>query len=166
MNSVTASRAIFAAGLLCTGIVLGAVAARATVAVPAYTIENSVKSFSAEATEKTKVGYQHWFFDRHFAQGRTIKLSVVGPHQASHAPHEHEGHEFLFVLEGQAEFLLDGKTRKVGPQTALYAAPHVLHGIKNIGASELKYLVIRDYDWPAVASGPQAPAASAPNATR
>jgi mannose-6-phosphate isomerase-like protein (cupin superfamily) len=101
-----------------------------------------------DGTEKTKVGYQYWFFDPKFAEGRTIKLSVVGPHQATHPPHRHEGHEFFFVLEGQAQFFLDGKTRVVGPRTALYCAPNSLHGISNPGDTELQYLVIRDYPWP------------------
>ena len=142
-------------GLLGTGALLGAAVARAgtpagagTTPAPAYNIDNSVKSFSTDAIEKTKVGYQHFFFDKSFAEGRTIKLSVVGPHLASHPPHSHEGHEFFFVLEGKAEFFLNGKTRVVGPQTALYCAPQSLHGIKNVGDGELKYLVIKDYPWP------------------
>jgi len=149
-------------GLLGTGALLGAAVARAgtpapaatppapaaTPLAPAYDIDNSVKGFSTDAIEKTKVGYQHFFFDKNFAEGRTIKLTVVGPHLASHAPHSHEGHECFFVLEGKAEFFLDGKTRVVGPQTALYCAPQSLHGIKNVGDGELKYLVIKDYPWP------------------
>jgi quercetin dioxygenase-like cupin family protein len=142
-------------GLLGTGALLGAAVARAgtpartgTPPAPAYDIENSVKSFSMDAIEKTKAGYQHFFFDKTFAEGRTIKLTVVGPRLASHAPHSHEGHEFFFVLEGKAEFFLNGKTRVVGPQTALYCAPQSLHGIKNVGDGELKYLVIKDYPWP------------------
>jgi quercetin dioxygenase-like cupin family protein len=142
--------------LLGAGMLLGGAVARALPAAPAYSIENAVKSFAPGSVDKTKAGYQYWFFDKDFAQGRTIKLSVVSPHQASHPPHEHEGHEFFFVLEGQAEFFLDGKTRTVGPLTALYAAPHSLHGIKNAGDAELKYLVIKDYPWPSPpAAAPQ-----------
>jgi quercetin dioxygenase-like cupin family protein len=144
--------------MLGTGMLLGGAVARAVPAAPAYSIENAVKSFAPGSVDKTKAGYQYWFFDKDFAQGRTIKLSVVGPHLASHPPHEHEGHEFFFVLEGQAEFFLDGRTRTVGPLTALYAAPHALHGIKNAGNGELKYLVIKDYPWPA--TEPAAPAAT------
>jgi mannose-6-phosphate isomerase-like protein (cupin superfamily) len=135
-------------GLLSTGAVLAVTAARAVAPPPAYTLQNAVKAFSMDGIEKTKVGYQYWFFDKQFAQGRTIKLSVVGPHLASHPPHQHEGHEFFFVLKGNAEFFLDGKTRVVGAQTGMYAAPQSLHGIKNVGDGELEYLVIKDYPWP------------------
>jgi quercetin dioxygenase-like cupin family protein len=142
-------RASVSLALLAMGVFLGAAWARAAaVPSPAYDVDNSVKTFVRDAVEKTKVGYQYWFFDKHFAQGRTIKLSVVGPHLATHAPHRHEGHEFFFVLQGKAEFLLEGKTRVVGPQTALYCPPNSLHGISNAGDDELRYLVIRDYPWP------------------
>jgi mannose-6-phosphate isomerase-like protein (cupin superfamily) len=143
--------------MLVLGALLGAAAARAAgasalLAAPAYTLDNSAKAFSMQDIEKTAAGYQYWFFDKAFAEGRTIKLSVVGPHQRSHAPHQHEGHEFFFVLSGKAEFFLDGKTRVVGPQTALYCPPGVMHGIANAGDSELQYLVIKDYPWPAQAA--------------
>jgi len=136
------------AGGLALGMLLGAALARAGVKAPAYNMENSAKTFSMDAIDKTAGGYVHWFFDKGFAQGRTVKLSVVRPGAANHPPHRHEGHEFFFVLEGQAEFFLEGETRRVGPQTALYCAPNSLHGIGNAGAGELKYLVIKDYPWP------------------
>lgn len=142
------------AAILGIGALLGAAAARAagppaTLTVPAYTLDNSAKTFSIKDIEKTAAGYQYWFFDKAFAEGRTIKMSVIGPRQRSHAPHQHEGHEFFFVLSGKAEFFLDGKTRVVGPQSALYCPPGVMHGIANAGDTELSYLVIKDYPWPA-----------------
>ena len=33
----------------------------------------------------TNVGYQYWFFNKDFIDGRTIKMSVVAPHSATHA---------------------------------------------------------------------------------
>jgi mannose-6-phosphate isomerase-like protein (cupin superfamily) len=146
-------RAALGVAVLGLGVGLGATWARAAAGpapapAPAYTVENSARPFLKDAVEKTKAGYQYWFFDQSFAQGRSIKLSVVGPHLASHAPHRHEGHEFFFVLHGKAEFFLEGRTRVVGPQTALYCPPGSLHGISNAGDDELQYLVIKDYPWP------------------
>jgi mannose-6-phosphate isomerase-like protein (cupin superfamily) len=129
------------------GVLLGAGAHAGAAPAPAYDIANSVKTFALDATEKTPAGYQYWFFDKDFARGRSIKLSVVRPHLATHPPHRHEGHEFFFVLQGQAEFFLEGKTRVVGPRTALYCPPNLLHGISNAGEEELQYLVIKDYPW-------------------
>ena len=110
-----------------------------------YTIENTVNSFDKSKTEPTKVGYQYWFVDKKFAEGKTLKLSVVKPHAATHDPHTHMEDEFFFVLEGTAEFFLDGKTTTGGPMTSFYCPTGVKHGIRNIGDTELKYLVIKQY---------------------
>jgi quercetin dioxygenase-like cupin family protein len=112
-----------------------------------YTLENCVNEFSKDKAVPTGAGYQYWFADEKFlSDGRTLKLSVVEKGKASHAPHKHVEDEFLFVLEGTAEFYLDGKTKVVGPLTSLYCPSNVEHGIKNAGDTQLKYLVIRKYD--------------------
>jgi quercetin dioxygenase-like cupin family protein len=110
-----------------------------------YTIENCVTEFSMDKAKKTKVGYQFWFADPDFVDGRTLKMSVVAPHSATHPPHKHVEDEFFFVLEGTAEFYLDGKTKVAGPYTSFYCPSNVEHGIRNVGDTELKYLVIKKY---------------------
>ena len=111
-----------------------------------YSIENCVNEFSMYGIEKTKVGYQYWFADKNFLDGRTIKLSVVAPHSATHPPHKHSEDEFFFVLEGTAEFYLNGETKSVGPMTSFYCPSFSEHGIRNVGDTELKYLVIKKYN--------------------
>jgi mannose-6-phosphate isomerase-like protein (cupin superfamily) len=54
--------------------------------------------------------------------------------------------EFFFVLEGKAEFFLDGKTKVAGPYTGFYCPSNVEHGIRNAGDTILKYLVIKKYE--------------------
>lgn len=111
-----------------------------------FTIDNCVNTFSEDKTVKTAAGYQYWFVDKDFLDGRTIKLSVAAPHKATHAPHVHHEDEFFFVLEGKAEFYLNGKRKVVGPMTSLYCPSDIEHGIRNAGDTELKYLVIKKYD--------------------
>ena len=112
-----------------------------------YTIENCVNQFSKDKSTPTDAGYQYWFADKKFLEdSRTLKLSVVEPGKATHAPHQHPEDEFFFVLEGKAEFYLDGKTQVVGPYTSLYCPSNVMHGIKNAGNTQLKYLVIKKYE--------------------
>ena len=41
-----------------------------------YNIDNCVSEFSIEKIESTKVGYQFWFADKNFADGKTLKMSV------------------------------------------------------------------------------------------
>src|SRR5687768_17313653 len=86
-----------------------------------YTIENCVNEFKKEKIETTEAGYQYWFADKKFVEdSRTLKMSVVDVGKATHAPHKHSEDEFFFVLEGKAEFFLDGKTQVVGPYTSFY----------------------------------------------
>lgn len=110
-----------------------------------FTIENCVSEFNMENTIKTDAGYQFWFVNKDFLDGRTLKMSVVAPYQATHAPHKHLTDEFFFILEGTAKFYLDGKTTTAGPYTSFYCPSNVEHGISNAGDTELKYLVIKKY---------------------
>jgi len=111
-----------------------------------FTIENCVSQFNMEGTIKTSVGYQYWFVDKEFIDGRTLKMSVVAPGNATHPPHIHDVDEFFFVLEGTARFHLDGKTTTGGAYTSFYCPSNVAHGISNAGDTELKYLVIKKYE--------------------
>lgn len=111
-----------------------------------YTIDNCVNSFNPATAESTKAGYQYWFADKNFLDGRTLKMSVVKPHDATHPPHRHPEDEFFFVLQGTAEFYLDGKTKTAGPYTSFYCPSNSEHGIRNVGDTELKYLVIKKYE--------------------
>jgi mannose-6-phosphate isomerase-like protein (cupin superfamily) len=113
---------------------------------PKYSIENCVNTFNPDNVEKTKVGFQYWFADKKFAEGKTVKLSVVQPHSGTHEPHSHIEDEFFFVLEGTATFYLDGKTKTVGEYTSLYCPSNVEHGIRNVGEKKLRYLVIKKYE--------------------
>ena len=137
-------RGLWAAGLLALGAT-GGIALSAIAGEVRYTLDNAANTFSMDKIEKTKAGYVYWFFDKHFARGKTLKLSVVRAGEASHAPHSHPEDEFFFVLSGKAEFRLDGKTRVVGARTGMYAPPNVEHGIRNVGDTELEYLVIKEY---------------------
>lgn len=110
------------------------------------TIDDCVNAFDPAKAESTKVGYQYWFVGKDFLDGRTLKLSVVAPRKATHPPHRHPEDEVFFVLEGTAEFYLDGKTRTAGPYTSFYCPPNSEHGIRNIGDTELRYLVIKKYE--------------------
>ncbi|RYJ38231.1 Cupin 2 domain-containing protein [Flavobacterium anhuiense] len=110
---------------------------------PQYTIENCVNHFDINKAAKTKVGYQYWFANKDFTQENTLKMSIVEPGKSTHAPHHHPEEEFFYILEGTAEFFLDGKTVTAGPNTSFYCPPNAEHGISNAGKTDLKYLVIK-----------------------
>jgi len=115
--------------------------------VKPYNLNNCVTKFSMEKTESTNAGYQFWFVNKTFTgDGKTLKLMVAAPGKGMHEePHKHEEDKFFFILEGEAEFYLDGNTTKVGPYTSLYCPANVMHRIRNAGKTDLKYLVIRQY---------------------
>ena len=111
-----------------------------------YTLENCINEFKMDKTVKTDAGYQYWFVDKDFIDGRTLKLSVVAPHMATHAPHVHPEDEIFFILEGNPEVYLNGKWKQIGPNSSFYCPSNIEHGIRNPGDKELKYLVIKKYE--------------------
>jgi quercetin dioxygenase-like cupin family protein len=111
-----------------------------------FTVKTCVNEFTPSRVESTKAGYQYWFIGRDFLDGRTLKMSVVKPHSATHPPHRHAEYEFFFVLEGIAEVVLNGEKRVIHPYASFYCPPNSEHGIRNVGDSELKYLVIKKYE--------------------
>ena len=110
-----------------------------------FTMENCVSKFDTSGVVPTKAGYQYWFVDKNFLDGRTLKMSVVEPGKATHAPHKHQEDEFFFVLEGKAKFYLNGDSTIADAYSSFYCPSESLHGISNAGAKELKYLVIKKY---------------------
>lgn len=110
-----------------------------------WTIKNCVNQFDKSKAVPTKAGYQYWFADKDFLNGRTLKMSVVKPHDATHPPHKHLEDEFFFVLEGKAQFYLNGDSIICEPYSSFYCPSMVEHGISNAGDTDLKYLVIKDY---------------------
>ncbi len=110
-----------------------------------WDIENCVNQFMKEKAITTKAGYQYWFADKDFLHGRTIKMSVVAPNEATHPSHRHIEDEFFFILEGKAKLYLNCDSIICGPYTSFYCPSMVEHGIGNAGDTELKYLVIKDY---------------------
>jgi quercetin dioxygenase-like cupin family protein len=111
-----------------------------------YSLENCLNRFDRAKSVETTVGYQYWFIPQKFlADGLTVKMSVTGPNQATHAPHHHAGDEIFFVLEGTARFHLNGQTATGTAYSSFYCPEGSEHGISNAGNDTLKYLVIRKY---------------------
>ncbi|HEX9653568.1 MAG TPA: cupin domain-containing protein [bacterium] len=73
-------------------------------------------------------------------------MSVVRPNLATHEPHSHAEDEGFFILVGRAEFSLNGEKVVVEKNTSLYCPPNVAHNLRNIGDSDLKYIVIKKYE--------------------
>ena len=58
-------------------------------------------------------------------------------------PHTHADHaDCFYVLDGQAEFTLDGETLRAGPGSFVAAPIGTVHGFRNAGDGELRMLNI------------------------
>lgn len=113
---------------------------------PQPTLEECVNTLDLARATRTPTGCQFWFAGRDLANGKTLKMSIVQPHSAIHPPHSHDEDEFYFILEGTAEFVLNGQTTTGGPNTSFYCPRWSEHGIRNVGGTELRYLVIKQYN--------------------
>jgi len=71
-----------------------------------------------------------------------VGLNAFEPGQA-HALHAHEGMDKVYqVIEGEGEFLLDGRTLPMKAGDMLAAPPGVPHGVRNTSTGRLLVLVI------------------------
>jgi len=71
-----------------------------------------------------------------------VGLNAFEPGQA-HALHAHEGMDKVYqVLEGEGQFLLDGRELPMRAGDLLAAPPGVPHGVRNTGSDRLLVLVI------------------------
>ena len=71
-----------------------------------------------------------------------LHISEVDPGQRAHAPHTHEGLEVFYVFSGEGEVLFGDKKHLLSDNQAIQVDCTVLHGIRNVGETKLKYAVI------------------------
>lgn len=75
-------------------------------------------------------------------EGVELHNSTLLPGHEPHPPHKHVHAEFLFMRQGQVEWLVDGVRRPAGRGDVLYAASNVLHGLRNTGTVPAQYFVV------------------------
>ena len=110
----------------------------------AFSIDDYINTFDMSEANVSSKGFQFWYVPKTMSKGlMNLKLSHVKAMQANHAPHKHPEEEIFMLIEGTAEFYLDGESRKVPVNSSLYCPPNVMHGIRNVGDTPIKYLVIK-----------------------
>jgi mannose-6-phosphate isomerase-like protein (cupin superfamily) len=70
-----------------------------------------------------------------------IHETILPPGGAPHPAHHHSGDELFFVMKGTVEVTINGKSTKLGPGGAAYAAGGDEHGIRNAGSEPAQYFV-------------------------
>ena len=71
-----------------------------------------------------------------------MHISEVGPGTRAHPPHQHDGVEVFYVFSGEAEVLFGERTHRLSANEAIHVDCQVLHGIRNVGNTPLRYAVI------------------------
>ncbi len=75
-------------------------------------------------------------------EGIEMHNTVLNPGMMPHPPHQHEHSEWLFLREGNVEWMIDGKWEKAQAGDILFASSMKLHGLKNVGTVPASYFVM------------------------
>ncbi len=105
---------------------------RVTTEVTANTAHEAWGNFKAYYAGKTN-----------FTKDTLAGVAVIKPGQEIHPPHKHEEEEFLMVLEGNGTWTIGNKDFPANAGDMIYAESWDLHGLKNTGATPLKFVVFK-----------------------
>lgn len=104
-----------------------------------------IRHFDGTNASPTPKGFQFWFVPLEMSGHlMNLKMSQVKAKDSNHAPHQHPEEEILLLLEGTAEFILGNETQVVKENTSLYCPPGIMHGLRNVGDTPIRYLVIKN----------------------
>lgn len=99
----------------------------------------------APAVEPWGEFYPYFTEDTPATRNHLTGVAVIRPGQEIHPPHRHSEEEVLMVLEGEGTWSLLGEDFPAKAGDILYAKPWDIHGIRNTGASDLRFVVVK-YD--------------------
>jgi mannose-6-phosphate isomerase-like protein (cupin superfamily) len=104
------------------------------------------ESTQTERLEDTKRDY-NWLYPRKLGANRDVSLLVERWEPGGwFRAHQHDFEQWFFVIEGQAQFVIDGEAHVAGPRTLLYCPRNAMHAGKNLGNGPVEVLVL-DH-WP------------------
>jgi len=66
----------------------------------------------------------------------------LAPGKEPHPPHRHKHEEMLIVYEGEVEYMVAGRTKRLGPGGVAFAASNDEHGVRNPTETRARYVVV------------------------
>lgn len=71
-----------------------------------------------------------------------MHISVVGPGERAHPPHQHPGYEALYMFEGEGTVEIGDERSVLRAGEAIVFDPTRLHGLVNSGDQPMRYMVV------------------------
>ena len=108
-------------------------------------VSGVVPAEQAKVTETGPWGEFHTYID----SGTTATAAVMSgyadiqPEKQIHAPHSHVDEEFMYLVEGSGKWTIGDRTQSAKAGDVLYAAPNVVHGLRNSSDKPLKFFVVK-----------------------
>ena len=99
----------------------------------------------APAVESWGEFYPYFTADTPATRNHLTGVAVIRPGQEIHPPHRHSEEEVLMVLEGEGTWSLLDEDFPAKTGDILYAKPWDIHGIRNTGTTDLRFVVVK-YD--------------------
>ena len=70
-------------------------------------------------------------------------VAEILPGQEIHPPHQHTAEEFMYLIEGNGTWSVNGEESPAKPGDVMYAKPWDWHGITNTGDEPLKFFIMK-----------------------
>jgi len=108
-------------------------------------LPSGVYAWDSLPVEKTASGERRAVFDSTTATVDRLETHVttIKEGSASHAAHRHPDEELIFVREGVIEATINGVSRTAPAGSIIFYASNDLHGMRNAGAGQASYFVLR-----------------------
>ncbi len=71
-----------------------------------------------------------------------VHISEVGPGSRAHPPHQHDGFEAFYMIEGEGTLEIDDERLILKANESAVFDPQKLHGLRNHSDRPMRYMVI------------------------
>lgn len=108
-------------------------------------LASGVYAWDSLPVEKTASGERRAVFDSVTATVDRLEthITTIKEGSASHAAHRHPDEELIFVREGVIEATINGVAHTAPAGSIIFYASNDLHGMRNAGAGQASYFVLR-----------------------